>query len=652
MHEHDQLYYGKAQPQISDFEYDQLVKKIEQIEEDHPEWVLDSSPTQRIGDVLTEGFKQVSHKVPMLSLANTYSREEVSDFIKRVHKLLGKNEVEFCAELKMDGVAVSVLYKNGKYARAVTRGNGKKGDDITANFKTVTTLPLELHGKNIPDEIEVRGEAFMLLDNFRALNKQREEEGHEPFANPRNATAGSLKMLNPKEVSKRKIKVIFYGLADPKEVGLETQYAAHQWMQKAGLPSFSEHHRMHCHSIDKIFHFADQVEKERAKLPFEIDGIVIKVDQLKLHPKLGVTGKSPRFAVAYKFAPEQALSKIKDITVQVGRTGVLTPVAELEPTQLAGSTISRATLHNQDEIKRKDIRIGDTVVIEKGGDVIPKVVSVDEKKRAENSKEWEMPSHCPSCNTHVIHKKGEVAVRCPNSKGCPDQKLTQLIFFASKNAMDIEHLGDKIVQMLVEKGLIESFSDIYRLTAEDLAGLEGFKEKSIENLLNSINASYDVPLDRFIFALGIKFVGTGAADILAREAGSIKKLSEMTEEDLTEIEGIGEKTAHSIVTYFEDENHLKEIEELFELGVKPQKPARQSMSHPFSGKTFVLTGTLEEFTRSEAGDLIKKRGGKVSSSVSSKTDYVLAGEDPGSKYNKAKKLGIKVLSESEFKKLV
>lgn len=649
---HDHLYYVACRPTITDYEYDQLVKRLEAIEKEHPEWVTPSSPSQRVGKALTKGFKQVVHKVPMLSLANTYSEEEIADFVKRVHKLLEKQDVPFCAELKMDGVAVTVRYEKGEYVRALTRGNGKKGDDITQNLKTVRAVPLQLEGKEIPDVLEIRGEAFMPIKAFQKMNRQKQESGEEVWANPRNATAGSLKLLDPKEVAKRDLSVVFYAIAEESSGTITTQAESHKALKKWGLPSFDPKHTKTCHTIDEIMRFAHSIEKERHALPFEIDGIVIKVDRLKDHEILGSTAKSPRYAVAYKFAPEQAMTKIRDITVQVGRTGVLTPVAELDPVLVAGSTISRATLHNQDEVERKDIRIGDTVVIEKGGDVIPKVVEVDLKKRVSTSRPWKMPATCPVCDTKVSKKASEVAYRCPNPK-CASQALRRIIFFAGKSGMDIDHLGQKVCEQLVELGLVRSFADIYALTAEDLEQLEGFKEKSIQNLLEGIEASRHVPLARLIGALGIPYVGGGTADLLAMTAGDLETLLEITKEELLEVDGIGEKVADSVIDYISDPKNVHEIKALLARGVKPEKPKRvRSKDHAFYGKVFVLTGALADFTRTQAANLIKERGGKVTSSVSKKTDYVLVGEDPGSKYEKAQKLNIKTLDEKSFQKLL
>lgn len=651
---HDRLYYAEYRPIISDYAYDKLIKKLQEIEKEHPDWVVPTSPTQRVGDALTKGFKQVAHIAPMLSLANTYSKEELEDFIKRVHKLLPGKSVTFCAELKMDGVAVSVRYEKGAFVRAITRGDGKKGDDITANMKTIRALSLQLEGSDIPEVLEVRGEVFMPHKVFQHLNRLSEEAGEAPWANPRNAAAGSLKLLDPKEVAERSLSAVFYGIAEiSKALHLKSQYACHNYLERLGLAVFEERHRKHCHTLEEIMHFAEKIEAERRSLPFDIDGIVVKVDELEYHERLGMTGTSPRYAVAYKFAPEQAVTRIRDITVQVGRTGVLTPVAELEPVFLAGSTISRATLHNQEEIERKDIRIKDTVIIEKGGDVIPKVVEVDKTKRPPSSSSWEMPTHCPSCGAHVVHVPDEVAVRCPNQKGCVEQQILRIAFFASKDAMDIGHLGEKVVEQLVKKGLVHTLSDLYTLTEKDLASLEGFKEKSIQNLLTSIEASRHVSLSRLILALGIKHVGEGTAELLAIHAGSLDDLAKMSREDLEEIEGIGPKVAESIVDYFSRTEHLKEIHALLKAGVSPQvERITVQKNHAFSGKTFVLTGTLQAYTRPQATLLIRERGGKVAGSVSSKTDYVLAGEEAGSKLDKAHKLGIKVLGEKQFNEML
>lgn len=648
--EHDKRYYDEAKPVISDYEYDQKMHALIAYEKEHPSQALPNSPARRLGEAATEGFKQRSHLAPMMSLNNTYSEEEVGDFVKRVHKLLEKKEVEFCCELKMDGASISLRYEKGHLVHALTRGNGKLGDDVTANVKTIRSVPLQLSGSGFPDVMEVRGEVYMSLATFHALNEAREEEGFEPFANPRNAAAGSLKLLDPREVAKRKLNIITYGIGEG-QTPVDTQREVHHYLKKAGLPVASSDHVAICRDLDQVMKFAEKVHKERGRLPFEIDGIVIKVDALKYHDLLGVTGKAPRYAVAYKFSPEQAGTRVKEIVVQVGRTGVLTPVAELEPVFLAGSTISRATLHNREEVARKDIREGDWVVIEKAGDVIPQVVKVDFKKRPRDSKPWHMPKACPICKSDVVHVQGEVAVRCPNPK-CGEQKIRQIIYFASKHAMDIEHFGERAAEQLVEKGLVSRISDIYLLDEKDLAQLEGFKEKSIQNLLDSINASRKCSLSRFIMGLGIKYVGAETAELLAEEAHDLDTLMEMREEDLLAIEGIGEKTAPAIVAFFKDKDNREEIKLLLAHGVHPQKMKKKIGGHPFSGKVFVLTGALQHFSRDEASALIKERGGKTSGSVSKNTDYVLVGDEPGSKYGKAKELGIQILSEEQFRKML
>lgn len=645
--EHNRRYYVENKPTISDQEFDHLLKKLEEMEREHPEWISPTSPTQRVGEMLTSGFKSHAHEIPMLSLANTYSKEEIIDFIKRIQKLTGLQEPTFSCELKMDGIAVSVRFEKGVLVRGLTRGDGRKGDDITANIKTIENLPLRLYGEHIPDILEARGEVFMPHAAFNALNEQRLKEDEALWANPRNAAAGSLKLLDPHESAKRKLKIVFYGIANEESSELKSQYQIHQALKKMGLPILHMHAK--CNNLEEIWEFVEKVKAARKTLPFDIDGIVIKLDDIGLWSQVGTTDKSPRWAIAYKFAAEQATTQILDITIQVGRTGVLTPVAELVPVFLAGSTIARASLHNQDEIKRKDIRIGDAVVIEKGGDVIPKVVHVDMDKRPKDSKPWHMPSTCPSCGTKVIHVEGEVAVRCPNIDNCPEQQLKRLVYFASKEAMDIDNLGEKVVEQLFYKGFVRRPSDIYRLTELELAQLENFKSKSIHNLLTSIDKSREVSLGRFIMALGIKYVGSGTAETLAIKAGDIDSLMHMTKEDLLQIEGVGEKVASAVVEHFSDQKNCREVELLLSHGVKPQSMKASGFSgHLFNGKTFVLTGTLEKYSRNEAAALIKERGGKVTDSVSKKTDFVVAGESAGSKLEKAQALGIPILSEKEF----
>ncbi len=648
---HDKLYYVDHNPKISDTEYDHLFKKLEQIEKLHPDWISPISPTQRIGETLTSGFKTIAHKIPMLSLANTYSQEEIDNFIDRMHRLTEKKDLQFCCELKMDGIAISATYEKGIFKQGVTRGDGKKGDDITSNMKTIEALPLKLSGKDAPDFLEVRGEVFMPHAVFQVANVLRAEADEPLWANPRNAAAGSLKLLDPREVAKRKLDIVFYGIAEDSSFSITSQYESHAFLRRLGLPILK--HLALCKGNREIWEFAEEIREKRPAFPFDIDGIVIKLDNLAEQTRLGATGKNPRWAVAYKFNPEQALTSIKEITVQVGRTGVLTPVAELDPVFLAGSKISRATLHNEEEVHRKDIRVGDWVYIEKGGDVIPKVVRVVPEKRPPHTHPWKMPKHCPICGTPVVRVEGEVAVRCPNKESCVTQLIRRIFYFAGKAGMDIDNMGVKVVEQLVKMGFVKHPSDIYTLTEEQLSQLEGYKDKSIHNLLTSIDRSRDVPLEKFIMALGIKHIGAGTAEDLAKKAGTIEALMKMTKEELLNIEGIGEKVANSIHDYFSEHENIDEIKKLFKLGVKPRSlEVKAFIKHPFNNKTFVLTGSLQKYTRSAAATLIKERGGKVIDTVSKKTDYVIVGEDPGSKLEKARSLGIPFLSETEFEKLL
>ncbi len=637
---HDRLYYVEHKPVITDEAYDKLFAQLKAVEKQHPQWRLPNSPTASVSESVTRGFAQIAHRVPMLSLDNTYSEEEVGAFIERVHKLVG-GQVDFCCELKMDGIAIAATFQEGKFALAATRGSGVKGDDITANCMMIESLPMKL--KHAPQYLDLRGEVFLLRKQFAHLNKERELAGEELFANPRNAAAGSLKLLDARAVAHRGLHVLFYGIAEGSTCVLQSD--VHAALHKWGLPVME--HVAVCKNLREIMAFAHKVEKLRPKLGFDIDGIVIKVNQLKLHNELGFTGKSPRFAVAYKFAAESVATKLREITLQVGRTGVVTPVAELEPVLVAGSTISRATLHNEEEVERKDIRVGDTVIIQKGGDVIPKIVEVVKEKRVFGSRPWKMATHCPECTTKLVKDEDGVAVRCPNAQ-CPAVQLGRLTFFASKDVMDIENLGEKVMEQLFKKGLVKHPADLFLLTKEELATLDGFKEKSVNNLYQAIQGAKSVPFERFILALGIRHVGEQTAKDIAAKAGSVEGLMHLTQEELLSVEGIGEKVADSIVQYL---HKNRDIQRLLDAGVHP-KVKRIQRGHSFFGKSFVLTGTLHNYTRSEAEKLIEERGGHISSSVSKKTDYLLLGEEPGSKYEKAKALKVPILTEREFAKLV
>ncbi len=648
--EHNYHYFVENAPKISDRAFDQLFAELIEIEKAHPDWVSPSSPTQRVGEILSGGFPLASHTTPMLSLANSYSRDEVQVFLERMEKLLLPHEIEYVTELKMDGIAISVRYEKGVLVRALTRGNGEKGEQITSNIRTIASLPLQLRAP-FPDTLEARGEVFMPKSAFQALNERQTQRGKQLFANPRNAAGGSLKLLDPQEVSQRGLAISFYGIAEISGREPASHFEALDYLRTLGLPIVGEYQR--CSNFEEIMGFATQVEKCRFQLPFEIDGVVIKIDPLKAQKKLGVTGKNYRWAIAYKFAAERVETVVRDITVQIGRTGVLTPVAELDPVFVAGSTISRATLHNQEEIERKDVRVGDTVFIEKGGDVIPKIVSVCLEKRPRGAKPWKLPAHCPVCGTPLLQSESEVAVRCPNKRGCEAQGLKRLIHYASKGGMDIEHLGEKVINGLVELGFVKKLSDLYTLTPEQLSCLKNFKEKSIQNVLSSLERSKEVSLARFLMALGIPHVGAETAELLARRAGCIEALYQIGEDELLEIDGVGPIVAESVVTFFTDPEHQEEIQRLLDYGVHPVVIQSKGFdSHSFNGKTFVLTGALENYTRAGAAAVIKKRGGKVSSSVSRQTDYLLVGADPGSKLEKAKKLGVKILDEEAFASLL
>ncbi len=644
---HDRLYYVECKPLISDREYDALMEELVEIEKAHPELISPHSPSQRVSEKRHEGFKEAAHTVPMLSLANTYSRDEVIEFTERIKKLLPGRDIRYSLELKIDGTAISARYENGLYVRAVTRGDGKVGDDVTENLRTIHALPLRLSG-TYPSLLEVRGEVYLPKATFERLNELSEAAGEQPWANPRNAAAGSLKLLDSKEVARRGLMVLFYGAPECDEVA-SYQSEVPKLLRSWGLPTFAEQAHGSAESIDKIFEFINKIEARRSKMAFEIDGVVIKVDAISDQREVGTTAKSPRWAVAYKFAAEQVRTQILDITVQVGRSGVLTPVAELDPVFVAGSTISRATLHNEDEVTRKDIRIHDTVLIEKGGDVIPKVTAVILTERPPNTKAWKMPEQCPSCGGSITRIPGEVASRCLN-RNCGEQAIRKLAFFAGKTAMDIDHLGIKVVEQLFDAKLVTAPHHLYQLTEDDLLGLEGFKERSAHNLIASIAISKKAPLARFIHSLSIPFVGITTAEDLARAFGSVDKLLTAPVEALEKVEGVGTKIAHSIVGYFQENEYLEEVKSLLAAGVDPEPPQKVVAGHPFAGKSFVITGTLSA-ARDEFAAEIKKHGGKVSSAVSPKTDYLLVGENSGSKLAAAQKLGIVILTESTFRQL-
>jgi DNA ligase (NAD+) len=656
--EHEYNYYILAQPTISDQEFDKLLKNLEAIEKDHPELITPDSPTRRVGSDLTKDFKPIEHKVPMLSLSNTYSEEELLDFDRRVKEGLDDDEkVEYIVELKIDGASVSINYVNGFLKTAATRGDGTVGEEITNNVKTIKFVPLKLKTDNSIryklDDFEVRGEIFMNIKDFEKLNKEREKIGEKIFANPRNSTSGTLKLQDPKIVARRPLNTFLYSLISPED-NLRSQEENLQILKKLGF-KINEHYKK-CRSIEEVIRVCQKFEKLRDTLEYEIDGAVIKVNLIDQQNRLGNIAKAPRWAVAFKFKAKQASTVIKAITWQVGRTGAVTPVAELEPKFLAGSTISRATLHNFDEIVRKDIRVGDNVIIEKGGDVIPKIVEVILSERTSGSKKTKPPEKCPACNSKLFKPEGEVAYYCENTE-CPDQVKGRLEHFASRGAMDIEGLGESLIDLFVDEGFLKTYSDIYKLKIfkAKLITMERFGEKSVTNLLNSIEKSKEKPFDKVLFALGIRYVGSGAARKLAFHFKSIDALINASEEAITEVHEIGQSISKSVIKFFSDSHNKKIIDELKKAGLKfsftNSKTAIVTDTF-FKGKTFVLTGSLSNFTREEAEEKIINFGGNVTSSVSKKTDYVLAGEKAGSKLDKANELGIKILDENEFKKKI
>jgi DNA ligase (NAD+) len=649
LHRHNRLYYIENNPEISDNEFDQLLKKLEALEAQHPELITPDSPSQRVGGAPLEGFKTVMHSVPMLSLGNTYSNQELIDFDLRVKKGLDlADSIQYVAEPKLDGVAVSLRYEDGKFVTGATRGDGVSGDNVTENLKTIHTIPLRLT-QDVP-VLEVRGEVYMDRKDFDQMNRDREEAGEEVLANPRNATAGSLKLLDSRVTAKRPLKIALYGIGAVDGIEFKTQIDALTKLKDIGLKTV-EHFRQCC-DINEVIDFCSEWEEKRDSLAYEIDGIVIKVNRIEDQTRLGSTAKSPRWAMAYKFKARQATTLLHKINVQVGRTGVLTPVAELKPVPLAGSVISRATLHNEDEIKRKDIREGDTVIIEKGGEVIPKVVKVLEDKEHDNRPEFKMPSTCPVCGGHVLRVEGEVALRCANI-ACPAQVKNRIAHFASRGAMDIEGLGVSLVDQLVDNGLLHDYGDIYSLNMEQLLNIERMGQKSSQNLLAAIEASKKRPLARLIFAIGMPYVGSKGGSILAQSYRSLDDLEQAGIDALEAIDEIGPRTSQSVVEFFENERNRIVIQKIKAAGVNTKQEEDTGQVDPnFVGKTFVLTGTLEKFSRTQCSEMIEKRGGKTSGSVSKNTDYLLAGESAGSKLDKARKLGVEVITESDFMEMM
>lgn len=643
---YDYEYYVLNQPTISDAEYDRLFEKLIQLENNFPELVREDSPTQRVGGEPAEAFEKVEHYEAMLSLGNAFNEADLRDFDRRVKERVGEN-VSYICELKIDGLAISLTYENGTLVRGATRGDGQIGEDITANLKTIRSIPLSISDQA---RLEIRGEAFMPKRSFLALNESRTEEGKELFANPRNAAAGSLRQLDPKIAASRNLDIYLFGYGVWEAESFMTHSERLEYLTSLGFkinPTWKK-----CSTIDEVIAYVEEWTVKRPHLDYEIDGIVIKVDSLEQQEQLGFTARNPRWAIAYKFPAEEAVTILHDIELSVGRTGVITPTAVLEPVEVDGSIVSRATLHNEDYILEHDFRIGDTVVIHKAGDIIPKVTRFIEEQRTGEEKKFTMPTHCPVCNGDLVRLDEEVALRCMNPN-CPAQIQEGLIHFVSRNAMNIDGLGEKVIQQLFDHKLVQTIPDLYRLKREDLLPLERMGEKSVANLLQAIEVSKENSLERLIFGLGIRFIGERAARILATHFQTMDHLQEATYEELIEIDEIGDKMAASIVQYFSEEKVKNLLEELKELEVNmtyqgPDVDSEASTENIFMNQTIVLTGRLNNFTRAEAREAIEQRGGKVTSQVSGNTDLVIAGENAGSKYERAEELGIPIWSEEDF----
>jgi DNA ligase (NAD+) len=654
---HEELYYVYDNPEISDADYDALMARLQELEEAHPELATPDSPTSRVGGRPAEGFEEYVHRRPMLSLDNSYNIEDLRAFDERVKRLADGRRLEYVAELKIDGLSISLHYERGVLVRGVTRGDGRRGEDVTQNVRTIRTIPLRLKDEkgavDLPN-VEVRGEAYLSRKTFERINAEREEAEEPRFANPRNAAAGTIRQLDPKIVASRRLDLFAYDVIAGDRKAFDTHWEGLEWLASTG---FRVSHRKLCPSIDEVIEFCNEMEARRDELEYEIDGVVVKVNSAALQDEFGATAKSPRWAIAYKYPARQATTQVLDIGVQVGRTGALTPVAHLEPVLVAGSTVARATLHNEDEIKRLGVRIGDWVTIEKSGDVIPKVIKVVESRRTGEERRFRMPKKCPVCGGVVSRPEGEVVARCV-AADCPAQLKARLLHYASRRAMRIEGLGDALADQFVQKKMVRDVADLYKLSHEELAGLERMAEKSASNLLAQIEASKTRDLPQLVFGLGIRHVGERTAAVLARQFRTLERLGAATVEELDAVPEIGLTVAESVHDWFADEGNRALCARLGEAGVRTEMEAGAggrgdgAQSEAFAGLLFVLTGKLETMTRDEAAALIESRGGRVTSSVSKKTNYVVAGEEAGSKLDKAQSLGVKVLGEAEFKELL
>lgn len=650
---HEELYYIHANPEISDAEYDALLVHLQELEALHPELVTPDSPTQRVGGRPAEGFAEFMHRRQMLSLDNSYNIDDLRAFDERCRRLADGRELEYVAELKIDGLSIALHYENGVLVRGVTRGDGRRGEDVTQNARTIRSVPLKLKhdGLQIPPEIEVRGEAYLPRHVFEEINVEREEEGAARFANPRNAAAGTIRMLDPNIVAARRLELFPYEILTGERRPFKMHWESFEWLERAGFRV--NPNRALCRTIDEVIVFCNQQEAERDKLNYEIDGVVVKVNSTALQEEFGATTKAPRWAIAYKYPARQATTQVVSIVVQVGRTGALTPVANLQPVLLAGTTVARATLHNADEIERLDVRVGDWVLIEKSGEIIPKVLKVIESRRTGDEQPYVFPTECPECGGIISRPEGEVVARCV-AADCPAQRKARILHFASRRAMRIEGLGEALVEQLVAKDMVRDVGDLYSLKLEDVTALERMAEKSASNLLAQIEASKSRDLPHLVYALGIRHVGERTAGILARHFRSLERLGAATVDEMDAIHEIGLTVAESVRDWFEDEGNVALCKRLEAAGVRTELEGGASVApdENFAGKQFVLTGKLETLTRDEARALIESRGGRVTSTVSKKTDYVVAGEDAGSKLDKAVALGLNVIDEAGLKEML
>lgn len=646
LHYHDYRYYVLDSPEIADAEYDAMMQELQKLESSWPEFVTPDSPTQRVGGKPSELFAPVKHRVPMLSLDNVFSREELEAWGRRVEKVVG-SQAEYYCELKIDGIAVGLTYEDGVFVRGATRGDGAVGEDITANLRTLRNLPAKLQGREVPRSLDVRGEVYLPLKAFEKLNEEQLAKGQRAFANPRNAAAGAVRQKDPAITAARPLRLWCHNIGHLEGRRFSRHSESLAWLSEHGLPVNPTARAVK--TLDEVFAFIEHWQAHRHDLDYEIDGAVVKVDQLPLQEELGSTAKAPRWAVAFKFPPEERTTLVRDIQVHTGRTGKVTPFAVLEPVYVGGVTVTTATLHNEDEVRRKDVRVGDTAIVRRAGDVIPEVVGPVPGRRPAESQPWSFPRSCPSCATALVREEGEADWRCPNRRGCPSQNIEWLFHFASRGAMDIEHLGYKTGEALMERGWVLDPADVFFLTRERLAELPGFKDKSIDNLLNAIESAKDRPLSRLLVGLNIRHVGASIARLLARAFPSIDALCEAEVEALEAVEGVGPEIARSVHQWCRDPENRRLLEKLRAAGVRMEEPREESSGpRPLEGMTMVLTGGLEAFSRDEAAAAAEAAGAKVASSVSKKTSFVVVGRDPGSKADKARNLGVEIIDEAEF----